>query len=83
MNEDGFNRNNLGPAFREIKRLSSEPAPGLNMSLKVDGSIGMAHWGCRERLVEYFEELYNVPPPAERLAGWGPFHKGRSALLLG
>ena len=25
--------------------------------------------GCRERLVEYFEELYNVPPPAERLAG--------------
>ena len=29
----------------------------------------MGHEGCRERLAEYFEELYNVPPTAERFAG--------------
>ena len=66
--EDGFNRNNLRPAYRAIKRLSSVPAPAVSTLLRDDGTVVMGHEGCRERLAEYFEELYNVPPPAERLA---------------
>ena len=70
--EDGFNRNNLRPAFRAIKRLSSVSTPGVNTLLKTDGEVVVGHEGCRERLAEYFEGLYNVPPPAERLAEGGP-----------
>ena len=47
----------------------SVPAPGLSTLHKEDRTVVMGHEGCRERLAEYFEELYNVPPPAERLAG--------------
>ena len=32
----------------------------------------MGHEGCREQLLEYFEELYNVPPQAEILVGGAP-----------
>ena len=67
--EEGFNMNNLRPAYRAIKRLSSVPAPAVSTLLRDDGTVVMGHEGCRERLAEYFEELYNVPPPAERLAG--------------
>ena len=67
--EDGFNRNNLRPAYRATKRLSSVPAPAVSTLFKEDGTVVMGHEGCRECLAEYFEELYNVPPPAERLAG--------------
>ena len=35
---DGFNRNNLQPAFRAIKRLFSVPAPGVNTLHNVDGN---------------------------------------------
>ena len=55
-----------------IKRLSSVPALGVNTLLKVDGTVDMGHEGSRGRLVEYFEELYDVPLPAERLAGGAP-----------
>ena len=41
----------------------------MNALLRVDGTVLMGHEGCRERLAEYFEELYNVPAPADRLAG--------------
>ena len=69
--EDGFNRNDLRPAYRAIKRLSSVPAPAASTLLRDDGTVVMGHEGCRERLAEYFEELYNVPPLAGRLAGGG------------
>ena len=41
----------------------------MNSFLKVDVTVVKGHEGCREQLAEYFEELYNVPPPTERLAG--------------
>ena len=47
----------------------SDCPPAVSTLLKEDGTVVMGHEGCRERLAEYFEELYNVPPPAERLAG--------------
>ena len=51
-------------------RLSDYPsAPAVSTLLKEDGTVVMGHEGCRERLAEYFDELYNVPPLAERLAG--------------
>ena len=53
--------------------LSLKPAPSVSMLLKTDGVVVMGHEGCRERFAECFEELYNVPPSAERLAG-GPPH---------
>ena len=34
--EDGFNRNDLRPAYRAIKRLSSVPAPSVSTLLKED-----------------------------------------------
>ena len=46
--EDGFNRNNLRPAYRAIKRLSSVPAPAVSTLLKEDGTVVMGHEGCRE-----------------------------------
>ena len=55
--EDGFNRNDLRPAYRAIKRLSSVPAPAVSTLLKDDGTVVMGHEGCREPLAEYFEEL--------------------------
>ena len=45
------------------------PAPAVSTLLRDDGTVVMGHEGCRKRLAEYFEELYNVPPPAERLDG--------------
>ena len=37
--EEDFDRNDLGPAFRAIKRLSSEPALAVNTFLKVDRTV--------------------------------------------
>ena len=67
--EDVFNRNDHGPAFWAIKRLSPLPAPGVNMLLKVDGTVILGHEGCRARHAECFEELYKVPSPAKSWAG--------------
>ena len=39
--EDGFNRNNLRPAYRVIKRLSSVPAPAVSTLHKEDGTVVM------------------------------------------
>ena len=44
----------------------------MNTLLEVDGTVVMGNEMCREQLAECFEELYNVPPPAERLAGGAP-----------
>ena len=41
----------------------------LSTPLKEDGTVVKGHEGCWERIAEYFEVLYNVPPPAERLTG--------------
>ena len=46
--EEDLNRNNLQPAIREIKRLCSVSAPGLNTHLKKDGVVVMGHMECRE-----------------------------------
>ena len=34
--------------------------------------VMMGHEGSRERLEEYFEDLCNVPPPAETFPGGAP-----------
>ena len=45
-------------------RQLSDCPPVVSTLLKDDGTVVMGHEGCRERLAECFEELYNVPPPS-------------------
>ena len=78
--ENGFNKNNLRPAYRPIKRQSSVMAPGVSKPPKADGTIVMGHLGCRERIAKCFEQLYNGPPTDERLAG--PERRGGSRPAL-
>ena len=47
------------------------------LSIKVDGAVMVGHEGYRERLAEYFEELFNALSQAETLVGWAP----RSAVV--
>ena len=42
------------------------------MLLKKDRAITVGQEGSQERFGGYFERLYNVPPPAERLVGGNP-----------
>ena len=45
------------------------PAQRVNTLLESDGTVVMGHEGCRKRLAEYSEELYNISPPADRFTG--------------
>ena len=46
--EASFSRNNLQPAFREIKRLSSVPAKGVNTLLQSGGTVVVDYEGYRD-----------------------------------
>ena len=39
------------------------------MFRKVGGTVEVGNEGCRDRLAECIEELYNVLPPGDRLVG--------------
>ena len=65
--ERNFVTGNLGPAHRALKKLRSKSDPQVGSIKAADGSIVSDEDGIRACWAEYFEQLYVVDPPLERL----------------